>query len=40
MFRSVAGESEEEGEWVAYMNASKRSPIQEIQLQHTYADVR
>jgi hypothetical protein len=31
---------EEEGVWETYMKISKRPPLQEIQLQHTYANIR
>ena len=41
-FRSVVECPDEEGVggWEAYMLASKRPPYQEVQLQHTYADIR
>ncbi len=31
---------EEEGVWETYMKISKRPPLQEVQLQHTYANIR
>ncbi len=31
---------EEEGVWETYMKISKRLPLQEVQLQHTYANIR
>jgi hypothetical protein len=33
-------EEEQEGVWETYMKISKRPPLQEVQLQHTYANIR
>jgi hypothetical protein len=34
------GTDSDEDAWAAYMNTSQRKPFQEIQRQHTYANIR